>query len=561
MTNVGVDTETEEFDSKTGITARTAKMKGLAVAYSKEWAEYETDPEKWASKVPGKGTNAVFHNARFDLMKLKQAGLPQPESWDDTLIAAHLCDENTPHGLKDLAKQLPYVKMAEKLGVNVVTKYKDVDKNDPVAFAQYAKDDAIYTLQLWENKYRQELSYQELDDVYELEKSIVPVVHQMQDTGLLIDEVELSEFGKFVQEERARKRAAAFAVAEEEFPIDSPKEVGNFLYNTKKLRCKKHTKKTGSPSTDREALVALDNPIAEAILQYREMSKLETAFTNKLPTHIDTDGRIHPEFNPLGAATGRFSCSAPNVQQAPGKGELGKRLRSCFIAPKGKKLVVADYEQAELRVLAHYSNDPILISAYTKEGIDLHTVTGQSIFGKQVLTKDERAVAKIINFGIVYGLSAQGLFRRLPSMGVVGFSLEDCSKFIQKYFQTYKGVASFLNKVERRVQRVGYVKSISGRRRRLPVGNEREVRQGQNFIIQATSADLCKAALVGIHSELPKDSYIMAMVHDEIICEVPEEEAQHVKELMETWIAQTPAGFRVPMTTSAHIVDRWSEAK
>ncbi len=561
MTHIGLDVETQEFNAKEGITARTAKMEGLAVAYDMEWAEYETDPEKWAGKIPQNGDSiAVFHNARFDLMKFKQAGLPMPKEWECTLIAAHLADENTSHGLKDLAKHLPLVQVAEKLAGNdtYIKKYKDVDKSDKEAFAAYAQNDARFTRELWLTKYSKELAYQELEDVYELEKSIVPVVHQMQDTGLLIDEEALSAFSVTVKEERAVKKAAAFAVAGQEFPIDSPKEVGKFLYDTMKLRCKKFTKKSHAPSTDREALIDLGHPVADAILAYREMSKLETAFVNKLPGHIE-NGRIHPEFNPLGAATGRFSCSTPNVQQVPSKGDLAKTLRSCFIAPPGKKLVVADYEQAELRVLAHYSGDPILIANYTQEGVDLHSITAKSMFGRENITSDERKVAKIVNFGIVYGLTAQGLHRRLPSLGIFGYSLKDCEKFINKYFETYKGVRSFLNKVERRVQSAGYVKSLSGRRRRLPLGSNREIRQGQNFIIQASAADLCKTAMVNIYTDLPKDCRMVAMIHDELLIEAPEEEAATVKEIVETYIAQTPEGFRVPMRTEAKIIDRWSE--
>jgi DNA polymerase-1 len=545
---ISVDTETEEFDEEKGVTPRNAKLIGVSVGYDKDWAEYETDEKKWQGLIANEPT-IVYHNARFDILKLKQSGITIPDEFEDTLIAAHLINENTPHGLKYLASSV--------LGHESV-KYTDVDKTDASAFAEYAKNDAKWTYELWE-RYKTELHQQDLLKVYDLEKRLVPVIHGMESAGMMIDSDKLSIFKAEVDAEHIVRKRNVFDVAGIEFEINSPKQVGEFLYDTLQLTCQKITK-SGANSTNREALIALKHPIADAILKYREVDKIRNAFSNKYGKYVESDSRVRASYNPLGTATGRFSCSAPNQQQISSKSTLGKQFRNCFVAAPGKKLVIADWSQFELRILAHYSEDPLLLEAY-KNGADLHKQTAMNVFNTKSPTADQRQVSKTINFGTVYGLSPYGLFQRLPGLGINGVSENQCAQFINKYFQTYRGIKYFLSAVERTIRTRGYVKTLYGRRRRLKVFSNREVRQAQNMVIQGTAADLCKEALIGIYNDLPADSAITGVIHDEIIVETPEDTAPLVEEIMTAHMQRAPANFRVPLEIDCRIVDCWGEGK
>lgn len=513
--------------------------------------------------IPTDDTTVICHKSVFDFQKFKQTGLPVPTRFEDTKIASWLIDENRTTSLKPLSKEL--------LGVEAVD-YKDVDRSNEEEFNKYAKNDSLWTRRLWLEQFAKEIEAQELVKVYELEKAIVPVVLSMQEKGMLVDRERLDALAKAVDESLAEAEEKVNALLlqyktegidiAEDFNINSTKQMSEFLYGEDGLGldCKKFTKKK-APSVDTEALTKLNHPFTNAIIDQREFQKLKTAFTEKFPLHIEADGRIRPEFNQMGAATGRFACSNPNLQQVPSRSELGKQLRNCFLAPPGRKLVVADYSQMELRVLAHFSQDKAMLEAF-KTGEDLHYRTASLMLGKPVeeITKVERSIAKMINFGIVYGLTPQGLYNRLCAEGIET-TLEECERFVDLYFRSYPLVDQFLGTVKKRVRMRGYVKTIFGRRRRLSGKFDREVRQAQNFVIQGSAADLCKKAMVDIHAELHPEDYIIAMIHDELIVECAEERAEEVRELVVAKMKTVPRTFKVPIEVEAHIVDRWGEAK
>ncbi|HET9529545.1 MAG TPA: DNA polymerase A family protein, partial [Blastocatellia bacterium] len=361
-----------------------------------------------------------------------------------------------------------------------------------------------------------------------------------------------------------RVRAEIFDLAGCQFDLNSPAKVAAILYDKLGVPCK-GTTDGGKPSVDREALsdVRGYHPVVDAILRYREIDKLASTFLNVLPAMVDSSGRIHPEFKPLGPKGGRFSCSDPNVQQIPARSELGKRLREAFITETGCKLVVADYSQMELRVLAHFSRDPDLVAAYTSEQeIDLHTLTASKMFKKAIadVTGQERKVAKMINFGIAYGITPTGLFNRLRPEGV-DVTEAQCEKFIEDYFNTYKGVRTFLERVITVIKRRGYVRSLFGRRRRLTGRTARERRQAENFIIQASAADIAKDAMVRLDKALPESARLIAQIHDEFIVECPESDAEQVREVMIEVMSEAPAGFTIPLKVDAHIGESWGDAK
>lgn len=556
---VALDTETERFDENAGINQRNARMIGLALSYDGDGkTSYDTDRECWAMLMPEPEQTVIFHNSKFDLGVLKRTGLHLPENWEDTLIAAHLLNETGEHGLKPLAK--------EHLGIDDPVTFEQADQErlfDPEIFNEYARNDSRYTFRLWP-KFRREMERQGLGAVYALEKSVVPVVMAMEDAGMKLDLARMSEVREVVQVEASAIEQEIYEYAGCKFDLHSPQKVAAILFDKLGVPSIKETL-AGQRSVDKEALedVRGHHPAVDGLLRYREIDKLASTFLSVLPKFADTSGRIHPEFKQLGATSGRFSCSNPNVQQIPARSELGKKLRQMFIAEEGNTLVVADWSQMELRILAQYSKDPLLLEAYlAAHETDLHVLTASRMFGKAEaeVTKQERAIAKMINFGIAYGITAIGLFNRLRPQGVV-VTQGDCERFITDYFKTYAGVRKFLTQVERKVRERGYIKNWYGRRRRVSGRTSREVRQAQNFIIQATAADMAKTAMVRLHNALPDGARLIAMVHDEFIVECQTDQAEAVRDLMTETMQTTPDGFIVPMPVEAKIGSNWGACK
>lgn len=552
---VALDCETEPFNVKMGITPRTARMIGLAKAENTETPEYVTDVEKWELMVPRAGQKAVFHNAQFDLAVLQRSGLPAPTDFEDTLIAARLLNENVENGLKTLARK--------HLGVIPMT-FDEASRKailDPEVFNEYARNDALYTRKLWPI-FQEQLVNQGLMQVYDLEKRLIPVVISMEEMGMKIDLPMLEVLRREIMTEIEKLREEIYRLAGCEFDLNSPRKVAAILFDKLNLRCDKRTK-NGHHSTDKNSLKSLCgyHPIAVPLLKFREIDKLAKSFIKTLPQFADAGGRIHPEFKSLGAKTGRFSCKQPNVQQIPARSELGKKLRSAFIAEPGNKLVVADYGQMELRCLAHYTQDPSLLAAY-ENGVDLHTLTASQVFGKQEseVTKSERSIAKTINFGVAYGITPRGLFNQLSSVGIEA-NERQCEQFIRDYFKTYKGVRRWLDDTERTARTKGYVTTFFGRRRRLVGRDSRAARQACNFPIQGTAADICKEAMVKVNESLPSGAHIIAQVHDELIIECLAKDADFVRDMVKEIMEKAPEGFTVPLEVDAKVVDNWSEAK
>jgi DNA polymerase-1 len=551
---IALDTETEPFDKKLGITPRNAKMIGMSLSYDGQKADYETDKESWAFLMPDDEQTVIFHNAKFDFGVLHRAGLPVPKKFEDTLIASHLLDENNANGLKPLAKK--------HLGIDNAMAFDEADRMrllDPEVFAEYARNDARFTFQLWD-KFQKELDEQGLKEVYEMEKQILPVVMAMEERGMKLDIQSLAAIEIEVKADSARLKTEIFELAGVEFELNKPRAVAAILYDKLGLKCPKETP-NGARSVDIESLNEIAHPVAVKLAEYRKIDKLANTFIKVLPKHADAQGRIHPEFKPLGAVTGRFSAADPNVQQIPKKSELGKAIRRAFICEPGNKLICADFSQMELRVLAHYSQDETLLNAYCNGAeTDLHTLTAQKMFNKEDVSKDERGIAKMINFSIAYGITDVGLYRRLTAIGI-DTTPKDCKRYIADYFKTYTGVKSFLTKVDKTIRTRGYVKNLFGRRRRLKGNNAKEIRQAQNFIIQATSADLVKRAMVALAAKLPEGAHLISMIHDELIIECLSVHAEAVLGIVLEVMQDTPEGFTVPMTVDAKIVDCWADAK
>jgi DNA polymerase-1 len=399
----------------------------------------------------------------------------------------------------------------------------------------------------------------------ELELPMTRVLGRMERAGFRVDEAGLAGLAAEYERELARIEAQIHALAGEKFLVSSPKQLQGILFEKLKLPATKKTK-TGY-STDESVLeqLALEHELPERILAYRRLAKLLSTYVVALPPLVnERTGRIHPTFHQLGAATGRLSAANPNVQNIPIRSEEGVRIREMFVPADGCVLLSADYSQVELRVLAHYSRDEGLEEAF-KRGDDIHRRTAAEVRGidAEAVTDDQRARAKAINFGIIYGLSAFGLANQL------GIAAGEAQETIDAYFAQYRGVREFLDRTVEGARERGFVTTLLGRRRYLPDLRSRNrtlrmaaERMATNSVIQGTAADLIKKAMVDLDRALAAEglaSRMLLQVHDELVFEVPESEV----EVMRALVCERMEGvlpLRVPLVVDVGVGKNWREA-
>ncbi len=396
---------------------------------------------------------------------------------------------------------------------------------------------------------------------YDIELPLCPVLSAMEHAGMLVDRKALSEFGDMLDERISADQAEIYELAGETFNINSTQQLGKILFDKLGLPPVKKTK-TGY-STNAEVLEKLrgQHPIIDKILEYRQYTKLKSTYVDGLGKVIAPDGRIHTSFQNTVTATGRLSSTEPNLQNIP----VGTELRKMFVAPAGKVLVDADYSQIELRLLAHIAGDEHMIEAF-RTGEDIHTVTAAQVFGVPVdqVTKHMRSSAKAVNFGIVYGISAFSLSQD------IGVPTYEAKEYIEKYFARFSGVHAYMTDVVNRAKADGYVSTLFGRRRWLPElkssnFNTRSFgeRVALNMPIQGTAADIMKLAMIHVHSRLREEGLqarLILQVHDELIVECPEEEAETVKALLSREM-ESVARLAVPLIADAAAGRSWAEAK
>ncbi|MGC8971046.1 MAG: DNA polymerase I [bacterium] len=421
---------------------------------------------------------------------------------------------------------------------------------------------AIYKLG---NLLKEEVDKSEMVELYHrIELPLTKVLASMELKGVLIDVDYLRELSKVLEVSLSQIEKEIYNLAGEVFNINSPKQLGYILFEKLKLPPIKKTK-TGY-STDAEVLtqLATESEICVKLLEYRELTKLKSTYVDALPRLINPyTGRLHTTFSQTSTSTGRLASSDPNLQNIPVRSEIGKEIRRAFIAPKGYKLISADYSQIELRILAHLSGDPLLIEAFEK-GIDIHSQTAVKILGvkPEDVTPNLRRLAKTINFGIIYGMSDYGLAKEL------GIHKREAKEYIENYFNTYKVVRDFLESLKESAREKGYVTTIFNRRRYIPQiksSNKTERELGErlaiNTPIQGSAADLIKLAMVNLYNTLrgkglPAD--ITLQIHDELLVEVKEEVAEEVAQIVkETMESAYP--MRVPITVDVKIGDNWCE--
>jgi DNA polymerase-1 len=427
---------------------------------------------------------------------------------------------------------------------------------------------ADITLELWK-QLAPAMEARGMGKLYaEIELPLARVLARMERTGVRIDTQELRRLAELMEGQIARLTAEIHGMAGRTFNISSPQQLGEVLFDDLKLAAPVRYGKGKARSTAADVLeeLAADHEIVRQVLEYRQLTKLKGTYVDALPALIDPrTGRLHTSFNQTGAATGRLSSSNPNLQNIPIRTELGREIRAAFVPREGWKLLVADYSQIELRLLAHMSEDALLVEAF-REGEDIHTRTASEVLGVPPLmvTPEARRDAKAVNFGIVYGISAFGLAAQL------GISRGEAEKYIKNYFARYAGVRRFIDATIAEVRQTGVTRTLFGRERPIPEINSRNPsargfaeRTAVNSPLQGTAADLIKLAMVRIDAALDGGGYRSAMlvqVHDELVFECPPEEVEAVSTLVKREM-EGAYQLNVPLVVDVGVGDNWRDAK
>ncbi|MGD0757967.1 MAG: DNA polymerase I [Candidatus Sulfotelmatobacter sp.] len=414
---------------------------------------------------------------------------------------------------------------------------------------------------------RAEVEQANLTGLYEeMDLPLVPVLARMEQAGVKIDTAALSQMSSELERESTFKAKEIYEIAGSEFNISSPRQLGDVLFN--RLNLPKPVKygkgRTISTAVDVLEALAEEHPIARKVLDYRQLTKLKSTYVDALPALINpATGRLHTTFGQTGTATGRLSSANPNLQNIPIRTELGRGIRAAFTAEPGHMLLTADYSQIELRLLAHFSRDPLLVEAY-RRGDDIHTLTASQVFGVPPLmvTADHRRQAKVVNFGIVYGLSAFGLSQQL------GIEPAEAKQFIAAYFERYKGVRAFIDKTLEEARRDLKVRTLHGRVRPIPDINSKNANQrgfaertAVNTPLQGTAADLIKVAMIRIDAALRDrglKSRMTLQVHDELVFEVPESEVDTMQSLVREHMEKAHT-LAVPLLVEMGVGPNWRD--
>jgi DNA polymerase-1 len=506
----------------------------------------------------------IAQNGKFDMTVLAEHGIKLENLSFDTMIAAYLLGEKS-IGLKALA--------FNKLGVEM-TPITDLTgkgaKQLSMAMAaieqvaDYACADADITLRL-KTMLDAELRKEGLWQLFsEVEMPLVPVLVAMERNGVAIDVELLRDMSHSLGKEMLRLEAEVYNSLGYKFNINSSQQLSRILYEDLKLPKPRKTK--SGYSTEAAALEELKgtHPIIELVLQYRQLAKLKSTYTDAFPALVNNKtGRLHTSFNQTGTTTGRLSSSEPNMQNIPVRGELSGKIRQAIIAEPGWHLLSADYSQIDLRVLAHISQDPELIATFLRDE-DVHAATASRVFNvsPDKVTPDMRRVAKTVNFGVIYGMSDYGLEQ------ATDFSREEAAQFIAAYFEKYPRVKEYIENTKIQARELGYVQTVMGRRRYIPEikSPNRQVREAAermatNMPVQGTSADIIKIAMVNLHHEMEKRNLRTKMtlqVHDELLFEVPPEEAETIKGLVAKIMPQA-LKLSVPLKIDIKLGKNWAE--
>lgn len=473
---------------------------------------------------------------------------------DDTFLAAYLLDPNrSKYELSDLAR--------DAVGVDGL-------EGAPSGWSagQWSTATAADLTRRTAKVLHERILEKKLETIYsEVELPLAPLLYSMEQAGLKVDPAVLGELSSYIGQELHKLTVKIYELAGREFNIGSPKQVGDVLGELNIISGRKTS--TGRVSTSKAVLeeLAQTHELPRLVIEYRELDKLKSVYTDALPHQIAADGRIHCLLNQTVAATGRLSSSEPNLQNIPIRSDLGRRIRRAFVAESGNKIISADYSQLELRLLAHITQDEVMLEAF-QNGEDIHARTARLVFGAKTDAelKEARRFAKIVNFAIAYAIEPWGLSQR------VGISRAEAKKVIADYYNTYKGVRRYMEEVPLRAREHGYVRSIYGRIRPLPGISDRNAnirkaaeREAINMPIQGTASDIVKIAMLHVAEEFKKarlKAQLLMQVHDELLVETPAGESEQVAQILKREM-EGAVQLDVPLVVDVGIADNWMDAK
>ncbi|MFZ2727109.1 MAG: DNA polymerase I [Methylococcaceae bacterium] len=508
-------------------------------------------------------------NLKYDSHVLANHGISLRGITHDTMLQSYVLNSTaTKHNMDDLAKvylgikTISYEEVAGKGVKQISFNEVSIDKAAP-----YAGEDADITLKLHQVLFTKLKQIPSLEKLYtEMEIPLIEVLVRIERNGVLIDSAMLAQQSLELASEIMYLEQQAHNMAGHSFNLSSPKQIQHILYEQLKIPVIKKTP-TGQPSTDEAVLqeLALDYPLPKLILEHRSLSKLKSTYTDKLPQQIDENsGRIHTSYHQAVTATGRLSSTDPNLQNIPIRSAEGRKIRQAFIAPKGYKIVAADYSQIELRIMAHLSNDVGLCKAFS-EGLDIHSATASEVFSVPLeqVTNDLRRSAKAINFGLIYGMSAFGLARQL------GLSRTQAQSYIDLYFTRYPQVKNYMENSRELARQQGYVETLFGRRLYLPEikSSNANIRQyaertAINAPMQGTAADIIKRAMIEVDKWLiasNADAKLIMQVHDELVFEIADDKIIEYSDSIKT-IMSNAAQLIVPLIVDVGVGNNWDEA-
>jgi len=575
---VAFDTETTSLDPV------RAQLVGLSFSVEAGSAAYVPLAHRYTGAPPQLELEAVLRRLKPWFEDAERAKLGQNAKYDthvlanhdvrlagvehDTLLQSYVLESHQRHDMDSLAER--------HLGVKTIT-YDEVTGKGAgrIGFEQvaverateYAAEDADVTLRLHQVLYPQVQSDERLDRIYrEIEMPLVAVLFGMERNGVLIDMALLKDLSRQFGEKMGEIEKQAHVQAGQPFNLNSPKQIQEILFEKQGLKPVKKTP-SGQPSTDEDALseLALDHPLPKLLLEYRGLAKLKSTYTDKLPEMINPKtGRVHTTYGQAVAVTGRLASNDPNLQNIPIRTAEGRRIREAFVAPPGAHIVSADYSQIELRIMAHISRDASLLKAFAA-GEDIHRATAAEIFGMTPAQVDaeQRRYAKVINFGLIYGMSAFGLARQL------GIERSAAQQYMDRYFARYPGVAEYMKRTRETARENGYVETVFGRRLWLPEvrSSNPARRQGAeraaiNAPMQGTAADLIKMAMIAVNRWLAEKrlkSRLIMQVHDELVLEVVDPELATVKRELPKLMGGV-AELAVPLVVDMGAGPNWDKA-
>jgi DNA polymerase I len=526
----------------------------------------------------------ALQNAKFDRLVLKCQGINLAGVVFDPMLASYILNPDSSHNLMDLGQR--YLGLIAKSYLDLVPKGKTIADIDISSVADYCGMDAYSTFGLV-SKLREELdkipTLSKL--LVEVEQPLEEVLAQMEYTGVRINSDYLKELSQHLETELARLKEEATEIAGENFNLGSPKQLSQILFEKLGLSTRHSRKIQTGFSTDAATLERLQEDdksgFVEAIIEYRTLSKLKSTYVDALPALVRPDTqRVHTDFNQAATSTGRLSSSNPNLQNIPIRTAFSRQIRKAFLPESGWLMVAADYSQIELRILAHLSQEPILVQAY-QQNEDVHTVTARLVFEKENITSEERGIAKTINFGVIYGMGSLRFSRS------TGIDKNIANEFIKRFNERYPKVFAYLEQVKKEAIALGYVETILGRRRyfdftnnslrKLKGSNPKDIdlsklknlgpfdagllRSAANAPIQGSNADIIKIAMVRLHEVLKNyQARLLLQVHDELVFEIPPDEWEALQPQIKS-VMENAVQLSVPLLVEARVGENWMDTK